>query len=120
MLHDPKDRKLFPKLGDNDIGVLRRYGEIVEVEDGAVLQEEGKECRGMFIVLDGRLRAFRRVGSAEELLAFHSKGGFSGDLSVLTRCAVVYHLQSCGAATLLRLDAGALRKLIAEVLPVAE
>ena len=120
MLHDPKDRKLFPKLTDNDIGVLRRYGETVEVKDGAVLQEEGEECRGMFIVLDGRLRAFRRIGSAEELLAFHSKGGFSGDLSVLTRCAAVYSLQSCGPATLLRLDAGGLRKLIAEDLPVSE
>lgn len=120
MLHDPKDRKLFPKLGDNDIGVLRRYGEIVEAKDGDVLQEEGAENRGMFIVLDGRLRAFRRVGSAEELLAFHSRGGFSGDLSVLTRCPAVYHLQSCGAATLLRLDAEGLRKLIAENMPVAE
>jgi signal transduction histidine kinase len=120
MLHDPKDRKLFPKLGDNDIGVLRRYGEIVEAKDGDVLQEEGAENRGMFIVLDGRLRAFRRVGSAEELLAFHSRGGFSGDLSVLTRCPAVYHLQACGAATLLRLDADGLRKLIAENMPVAE
>ena len=120
MLHDPKDRKLFPKLGENDIAILQRYGEIVDVKDGAILQEDGAECRGMFIVMDGRLRAFRRIGNAEELLAFHSKGGFSGDLSVLTKCAAVYSLQSSGDATLLRLDAGGLRKLIAEDLPVAE
>jgi signal transduction histidine kinase len=120
MLHDPKDRKLFPKLGDNDIGVLQRYGEIVEAKDGDILQEEGAECRGMFIVLDGRLRAFRRIGSSEELLAFHSRGGFSGDLSILTRCPAIYYLQSSGASTLLRIDAGGMRKLIAENMPVAE
>ena len=105
MLHDPKDRKLFPKLGENDIAILQRYGEIVDVKDGAIIAGRGR-CRGMFIVMNGRLRAFRRIGNAEELLAFHSKGGFSGDLSVLTKCAAVYSLQSSGDATLLRLDAG--------------
>lgn len=119
MLHDPKDRKLFPKLGDNDIGTLKQYGEMLQVKDGDILQEEGAENRGMFIVLDGRLRAFRRVGSAEELLAFHSKGGFSGDLKMLTGCPAGCYLQAAGPATLLRLDSKGLRKLIAEDLPVA-
>lgn len=120
MLHDPKDRKLFPKLADNDIGVLRGYGEVVAARDGDIVQEEGASQRGMFIVLDGKLRAFRRVGSSEELLAFHSRGGFSGDLSILTRCPAVYYLQSCGASTLLCIDADGLRKLIAENMPVGE
>ena len=73
MLHDPKDRKLFPKIGCDDLNVLRRYGEVLEARDGDILQEEGAPCPGIFVILSGRLRAFRRVGSSEELLAFHSK-----------------------------------------------
>jgi signal transduction histidine kinase len=120
MLHDPKDRKLFPKIGNDDLNLLRRYGEVLEAKDGDMLQEEGGPYPGIFVILEGRLRAFRRVGSSEELICFHSKGEFSGDLGVLTKSPSVAYVQSCGRSTLLRLDASALRKLIAEDSPVSE
>jgi signal transduction histidine kinase len=120
MLHDPKDRKLFPKLSDEDIAGLKRYGKIIEASDKEILQREGDRNRGLFIVLDGRIRVFRKVGSAEELLGFHGKGEFSGDLSVLTRTAGAYVLQAFGPTTLLLLDSAAVRKLIAEDSPIAE
>src|SRR5690349_21037529 len=120
MLHDPKDRKLFPKLSDEDIAGLKQYGKIIEASDKEILQKEGDQNRGLFIVLDGRIRVFRKVGSAEELLGFHGKGEFSGDLSVLTRTAGGYILQAFGPTTLLLLDGTAVRKLIAEDSPIAE
>src|SRR5690349_11286866 len=61
MLHDLKDRKLFPMLSQNDISVLKSYGQIVEAEDGQLLQEEGNKDRALWLVLAGRLRVFRRV-----------------------------------------------------------
>jgi signal transduction histidine kinase len=120
MLHDPKDRRIFPKLTEEEITHLKPYGQIVDAADREVLQSEGETKQGVFIVLAGNIKVVRRVGSGEELLAYHIKGEFSGDIGVLTKSGAVYSLQACGPSTFLRLDAAAVRKLIADGSPIAE
>jgi signal transduction histidine kinase len=114
MLHDLKDRKLFPMLSQSDISALKSYGQIVNAEDRQLLQEEGSRDRALWLVLAGRLRVFRRVGNSEELLAYHAPGQFSGDLNVLTNVASPLFIQSIGPSTLLKLECQGLRRLLAD------
>ena len=120
MLQDPKNRKLFPKLTGSDIDSLRSKGEVLEFRNGDIIQREGDETRGLFVVLEGAVRVSRRVAGAEELLGFHAAGEFTGDLSVLTSDPLVFCLQACDRTKLLRLDASGVRTLIASGSPLAE
>jgi signal transduction histidine kinase len=120
MLHDPKNRKLFPKLAESDIDLLRSHGQVLEFENGEIVQREGEENPGLFVVLEGVLRISRRVADAEELLCFHGAGEFSGDLSILTKDPISFYLQASGHTKLLRLDVGSIRTLIAGGSPVSE
>ncbi|HXE14162.1 MAG TPA: ATP-binding protein [Bryobacteraceae bacterium] len=120
MLHNPKDRKLFPKLTEAEVKGLMDRGEVVAVDDSQLIQQEGDKSWSMYIVLEGALRVSRRVANAEELVAFHTPGEFSGHLGLLTKQRSPFYLQSCGRTRLLKLNEQAVRKLISESSPFSE
>ena len=120
MLHDLRDRKLFPRLTDEQIETLKPLGKVIETPDRAIVLREGDPEYPLFFVLSGKLRIFKRLGAAEELLAYHGPGEFTGDIGVLTGGGATASIQSCGQCSLLQLDAGALRRLIGDNSPIGE
>ena len=119
MLHDIKDRQLFPRLTKEQLAELTRMGETVSVANREPIQNEGDPVTGIIVVLSGKVRVFRRVAGAEELIGLLGIGEFSGDLTVLSGGSSKFFLQSCGSSTLLKLNRDSIRKLVAEGSPLS-
>src|SRR5260370_39013793 len=79
------DDAAFPTLDDVDLATLRRFGRVESVEQGRVLQREGDVPRDFHAVVSGAIDVTVRIDGREEVLRRHDRGGFLGDLSLLTR-----------------------------------
>src|SRR5215207_4653531 len=64
----------FPTLADDQIGFLRRYGEVRKVEPGQVLFREGDRSYDFIVILEGE------VGT----IAVHGARRFLGEMNMLT------------------------------------
>jgi thioredoxin reductase (NADPH) len=80
----------YPRLTDEQIMLLSRYGERKTLAKGTMLFCEGDRDCGLFVVLDGRVQVVQEEGPEGEsrVLAVHGRGRFVGDLSILTGQAV--------------------------------
>jgi thioredoxin reductase (NADPH) len=80
----------YPRLTDEQIMVLSRYGERKRLAEAATLFCEGDRDCGLFVVLDGRVAVLQEDGPEAEsrVIAVHARGRFVGDLSMLTGQAV--------------------------------
>ncbi|MFD7024583.1 FAD-dependent oxidoreductase [Promicromonospora sukumoe] len=86
----PDTTGAYPRLTDEQIMLLSQHGERKPLTRGTVLFSEGDRDRGLFVVLDGRVRVVQEDGPGGEprVLAIHGRGRFVGDLSMLTGQAV--------------------------------
>jgi thioredoxin reductase (NADPH) len=80
----------YPRLTDEQIMLLSRYGERRRLAKAAMLFCEGDRDCGMFVVLDGRVAVLQEDNPEAEsrVIAVHARGRFVGDLSMLTGQAV--------------------------------
>lgn len=76
----------YPRLTDEQIMSLVRYGERKRLAKGTMLFCAGDRDCGLFVVLDGLVQVFQEGGPEREprVLAVHGRGRFVGDLSMLT------------------------------------
>ena len=86
----PDTTGAYPRLTDEQIMLLSRYGERKPLTKGTKLFCEGDRDCGLFVVLDGRVRVVQEDSPEGEsrVLAVHGRGRFVGDLSILTGQAV--------------------------------
>jgi thioredoxin reductase (NADPH) len=86
----PDTTGAYPRLTDEQIMLLSRYGERKRLAKGSMLFCEGDRDCGMFVVLDGRVAVVQEDSSEGEprVIAVHGRGRFVGDLSMLTGQAV--------------------------------
>ena len=86
----PDTTGAYPRLTDDQIMLLSRYGERKSLTQGTTLFCAGDRDCGLFVVLDGRVRVVQEEGPEGEsrVLAVHGRGRFVGDLSILTGQAV--------------------------------
>ncbi|MFI8593942.1 FAD-dependent oxidoreductase [Microbacterium sp. NPDC078428] len=80
----------YPRLADEQIMLLSRYGERKRLTRGATLFCEGDRDCGLFVVLDGLVRVTQDhpPSGGSRVIAVHGRGRFVGDLSMLTGQAV--------------------------------
>jgi thioredoxin reductase (NADPH) len=86
----PDTTGAYPRLTDDQIMLLSRYGERKSLTKGTKLFCAGDRDCGLFVVLDGRVRVVQEASPEGEsrVLAVHGRGRFVGDLSILTGQAV--------------------------------
>jgi thioredoxin reductase (NADPH) len=86
----PDTTGAYPRLTDDQIMLLSRYGERKRLAKGTMLFCEGDRNCGLFVVLDGKVRVVQEDNRDGEsrVIAVHGPGRFVGDLSVLTGQAV--------------------------------
>ncbi|MEA2196095.1 MAG: ATP-binding cassette, subfamily bacterial HlyB/CyaB [Solirubrobacteraceae bacterium] len=102
----------FSRLPAGAIMPMLQALEVVELAPGELAMQEGDPAGPLFIVEDGRLRAFQ--GPERSDIGYLRSGDFFGELSLylgLPRAATVEALEPC---RLLRLDAGTFGALMAE------
>jgi thioredoxin reductase (NADPH) len=86
----PDTTGAYPRLSDDQIMLLSRYGERKRLAEGTELFCEGDRDCGLFVVLEGRVRVLQEGDRQEtsRVIAVHGPGRFVGDLSMLTGQAV--------------------------------
>src|SRR6476619_6485566 len=82
----PDTTGAYPRLTDERIMLLSRYGERKRLPKGSILFCEGDRDCGLFVVLDGKVRVVQEDSAEAEprVIAVHARGRFVGDLSLLT------------------------------------
>ncbi len=120
MLHDIHDREIFPYFDQEQLELIKAYGQVVQFADDEVVFSQGDKVWDLYVVISGKLRITKKIGNEDNLLAYHGPGQFSGDLSILTGGAASATGRTVGPTTLLRVTPKTLRALISECSPLAE
>src|SRR5712691_6434767 len=107
------DDAAFPTLDDVDLATLRRFGRVESVEQGRVLQREGDVPRDFHAVVSGSIDVGVRTDGREQVLRRHERGGFLGELSLLTGQRSYVEARMSGAGELIVVPHDAFRRLIA-------
>jgi thioredoxin reductase (NADPH) len=86
----PDTTGAYPRLTDEQIMLLSRYGESKRLAKDTMLFCEGDRDCGLFVVLEGRVVVVQEDEQAGpvRVIAIHGPGRFVGDLSMLTGQAV--------------------------------
>jgi signal transduction histidine kinase len=119
MLLDPNADALFPALTGEALELVRAEGTEIEVEAGTVLFAEGATDHDFFVILEGEVRATRRVRGQEQLLAVHGPGHFTGEISMLTGGPALATDRASQRSRVVRVERDRFRRLIAECPAVA-
>src|SRR5689334_19165027 len=86
----PDTTGAYPRLTDQQVMLLARYGEPRRLPGAAMLFCEGDRDCGLFVVLEGRVAVVQEdeLEGESRVIAVHGRGRFVGDLSMLTGQAV--------------------------------
>ncbi|MDQ4146993.1 MAG: cyclic nucleotide-binding domain-containing protein, partial [Pseudomonadota bacterium] len=79
-----RQHELYPELDDEQINIVRQYGEEREVADGTLLWNIGDRNCEFFLVLEGALEIFRRTDRGEHVIVTHGPGRYSGETVTLS------------------------------------
>ncbi len=75
---------LFNLLSADSLKELEKRGQFLDFEPGYIVCEEGEEADTMYVILDGRLRVYKRDESGNEVaLSVRERGDFFGELALL-------------------------------------
>lgn len=103
----------FPRLPDDLVQRLRRYGEEVYLSGGTVLYSQGERNTAMFVVLEGGIDVFlSSSGDEASLFAHHGQNSFSGELSLLNSQRAVTTARTSTESRLLRISRSDLRTMM--------
>jgi thioredoxin reductase (NADPH) len=78
-----------PKLREDQIGILRRYGETRTMEVGEVLFRAGDTSNDFIVVLEGEVEVIDDFAGEARTMGVLRAGRFVGDLNMLTGQAVI-------------------------------
>ncbi len=76
--------QMFPRLGDEEVARLARFGEPRSYRAGEAVARVGEAGSGLFLVLSGRIEVSREEGGRAESIVTHERGNFMGELSGLS------------------------------------
>jgi CRP-like cAMP-binding protein len=74
--------KILSQLNDAQLDCLAEFMELHQVPQWLAIVKQGDEGNGMFLILQGELRARVMVGDKETILATFGPGDFFGDMSL--------------------------------------
>jgi thioredoxin reductase (NADPH) len=107
------DPQAAPKLNDEQLALLARFGERRRIEVGDVLYADGDASYDFFVVLSGVVEVVGTYDGEEELLAVHDTGRFLGELNLLTGQRVYVTARVVEPGEVLALPVAELRRVIA-------
>ena len=76
--------QMFPRLGDEEIARLTRFGESRRFGSGELVASPGKISPGLLLILSGKLEVVRSDRGEGKHIVTHERGNFSGELANLS------------------------------------
>ncbi|WP_420393610.1 FAD-dependent oxidoreductase [Acuticoccus sp.] len=109
-----RERQTFPRLDDEAIERIKRYGREETLADGTVLFERGDRTVDFFLVLSGAIEILDRdEDGAEVVVAVHAERNFTGELDLFNANKILVGGRTRGETRLVRLERQAFRRLLA-------
>jgi thioredoxin reductase (NADPH) len=113
MPETPDANGAYPRLSEEQIAMLTRYGERRAARPGDVLFRDGDQWADFFVVVAGKVAIVEGYESTDErLLAVHGPGRFLGELSLLTGQAALYSAVVVEPAEILAVPVCRVRELL--------
>lgn len=75
---------MFPRLTDDEVGRLSRFGEPHSYRAGDYLVRVGERGLGLMLILSGRVEVTRYEGGEHRHIVTHERGNFMGELAQLS------------------------------------
>ena len=105
----------YPRLSEQQIGMLGAQGARRSAQPGEVLFHDGDKWTDFFVILAGQVAIIEAYGCPEEqLIAVHGPGRFLGELSLLTGQAALYSAVVIEPGEVLAVPVGRVRDLLAK------
>ncbi|MEA5575796.1 ATP-binding protein [Anabaena sp. UHCC 0451] len=111
---------LFPKLSNEVLQHLQKYGTEINLNVGDYLFKEGDRSYDFHVVLEGEIRITKEIGGQEKILAQHQRGEFIGELSILTEADSIASGYATLASRVLKLELKTFKQIIATFPPLAD
>lgn len=105
--------ELNPRLDEDQIEVVRGYGEEAVFEDGAWLWRTGDREAGFFLVLDGQIEIVDTRADDEHVIITHGRGHYGGEVVTMTGRGAMVGGRAKGRVTVIATSATQLREMIA-------
>jgi thioredoxin reductase (NADPH) len=105
--------ELYPELTEEQINIVRRYGEEREVTNGTLLWNVGDRDTGFFLVLSGEIEIFRRDKNGERVIITHGPGHYGGELVTMSGRGALLGGRAKGHTRVVVASSEKLRELIA-------
>lgn len=106
--------KIFADMDERHLASFLQYMEVLKFQPNAVIVREGEAGDAMFLVLSGEVRARAMVGGHESTLSTMGVGECFGELAVIDESTRSADVVANGESVLLKISAGALKRLFQE------
>ncbi|HEX6740780.1 MAG TPA: FAD-dependent oxidoreductase [Sphingomicrobium sp.] len=83
-LADTRGAQMFPRLADEEVARLCRFGEPRSYRAGEMLVRLGEAGRGLMLILSGRVEVTRQEHGRLVPIVTHERGNFMGELAQLS------------------------------------
>ena len=102
----------FASLPSEAVALMLKELRTVNIAKGGVVVREGQRPGPMYIVEEGRLRAYKRVGRKTQDVAYLRKGDFFGEVSILKSAPREATVEAVTDVRLLALERSTFTKLL--------
>jgi thioredoxin reductase (NADPH) len=80
-----RGEQMFPRLIDEELGKLARFGELRHFKAGEIVARAGEVAPGLVVILSGRVEVMQHGGGGQGAsIVTHERGNFSGELAQLS------------------------------------
>jgi thioredoxin reductase (NADPH) len=110
---ESRHHELNPELSEDQIDIVRAYGEEREVKDGTILWDIGDRRRDFFLVLSGAVEVFRRDRHGEHVIITHGRGHYGGETATMSGRGALVGGRAKGDTRVIAVSMEKLRELIA-------
>jgi len=83
-IYDTRGAQMFPRLADDEVARLARFGQPHSYKAGEYLVRVGEKGLGLMLILAGRVEVTRAEGGEQKHIVTHERGNFMGELAQLS------------------------------------
>jgi len=110
--YEARRSQMFPKMTPEQLSRCRRVGTEVDVDEGAIIFDQGDENVALFVVLEGAIEILHPDASGDKLVTVHEPMEFTGEVSLLSERRSLLRGRARTKAKLLRVARAAVRSLV--------
>ena len=111
VIRSPREQ-VFPVLSEDQISRIALHSTLRPVDRSEMLIEAGQSNFPFYVVTAGRIEVFRPGQSGETIVATYRRGGFTGEVSILSGRRTLVGVRAAEPGEVLELDRESLKRLV--------